>query len=326
MSKLIRRLIHILLEQQSTLLIASFIALGTLLYLGIVFWIGWKDVSEAFFILGLEVLVIGGAISSSSYLWRFIRWEWALNCLGNYVPRMTSLLVYFSGLALTSTPGKSGEIFRSAILIHKGVRVSHSLAAFLADRGSDVIGMILLGGIASVVVKQTVPTMWLAFFILASVGTFVFARLILVSNFSADRSALIFSVKRLPIKWCQATLQAWARIWNFPRVLLFSAIAVVAYGTQAMVFFWFCEILGTGLSIYECILIFAQATLFGAATLIPGGLGTMEAAIVFQLMHYGVDLSIALALAISIRLVTLWLGMAIGVLSLFLIRILEKPN
>jgi uncharacterized protein (TIRG00374 family) len=63
-------------------------------------------------------------------------------------------------------------------------------------------------------------------------------------------------------------------------------------------------------------LIFVQATLFGAASMVPAGLGAMEAALVFQLAERGVGNGVAVSLAIAIRLVTLWMGMAIGFLSL----------
>ena len=69
----------------------------------------------------------------------------------------------------------------------------------------------------------------------------------------------------------------------------------------------------------DCVLIFVQATLFGAASIIPGGLGATEAALVFQLVERGVSDGIAMSLAISIRLVTLWVGMLIG--AAFLLRV-----
>jgi uncharacterized protein (TIRG00374 family) len=56
--------------------------------------------------------------------------------------------------------------------------------------------------------------------------------------------------------------------------------------------------------------------LFGAASMIPGGLGAMEAALFFQLVERGVSEGIAMSLAITIRLVTLWFDMLIGVVSL----------
>ena len=100
------------------------------------------------------------------------------------------------------------------------------------------------------------------------------------------------------------------------RVVVFAGVAMLAYGTQALVFAWFCRIVGTGVSVADCVLIFVQATLFGAASMLPGGLGAMEAALVLQLIERGVDNGGAVSLAISSRLVTLWVGMSLGALCL----------
>ncbi len=84
-------------------------------------------------------------------------------------------------------------------------------------------------------------------------------------------------------------------------------------------FAWFGHILNTGISIADCVLIFVQATLFGAASMIPGGLGAMEASLVLQLLERGVSDVSAMSLAISIRWVTLWFGVLTGVVCLLLL-------
>ena len=53
--------------------------------------------------------------------------------------------------------------------------------------------------------------------------------------------------------------------------------------------------------------------------MLPGGLGAMEASLVFQLRELGVAPSLSLPVVVATRAVTLWLGMSIGVLSLLLV-------
>lgn len=285
-------------------------------YLASVFWFGWQDLASAFTVLGSQTLVIGALLASSSYLWRFGRWEYSLRRLANTVPRFAHFGIYLSGLALTATPGKSGETFRSALLVRYGVKVSHSLAAFLVDRGSDVLGMVLLGALAAMAVAQHFAWVWLLSFAVILLCSCAFAYLLLHPLAGLGWGRLGRSATWLPIKGGQATLEAWANIWKVKRVLVLSVVAMLAYGTQALVFFWFCHVLETGIPMADCVLIFVQATLFGAASMIPGGLGATEAALVFQLVGRGVSDGAAMSLAISIRLVTLWFGVLIGVLSL----------
>jgi uncharacterized membrane protein YbhN (UPF0104 family) len=316
MSKFLVRLQLALLERRTIRAIIWFITIGVLLYLAAVFWFGWHETVRAFAALGLQTLLIGGVLSFSSYLWRFGRWEYSLQCLGYSVPRLTHFGIYLSGLALTATPGKAGETFRSALLVQHNVKVTDSLAAFLVDRGSDVLGMILLGTLAAVIVGQPLAWLWLLVFVLTLLGSFTFANLLSHPIASVGWYRLGSFLKWLPIKGGQATLEAWAKVWTLPRISVFSVVAMLSYGTQALIFAWFCHISGTGISVAECVLIFVQATLFGAASMIPGGLGAMEAALFFQLVERGVSEGSAMSLAISIRLVTLWFGMLIGVISL----------
>ena len=296
--------------------IGWFVGAGVLCYLAAIFWFGWRETVDALAGLGWRTLLMGAVLASTAYLWRFGRWEYSLRCLGYAVPRARHLGIYLSGLALTATPGKAGETFRSALLLQQGVRVPHSLAAFLADRASDVLGMCLLGGMAAWFLGQSLTWAWALAFAVMLLGSCGFAYLLLHPLTDAWWSWLVRYLLWLPVKGGQEVFESWAKIWKLPRVLAFSAVALLAYGSQALVFAWFCDVIGAGLSVADCALIFVQATLFGAASMLPGGLGAMEAALVFQLVERGVGDGVAVSLAISIRLVTLWLGMSLGGVSM----------
>lgn len=318
MNRVISRLQIVMLEHRTIRAIVWFVAIGALIYLTSAFWFGWQEAVMAFTALGLKTLVVGAILSSTSYLWRFGRWEYSLRYLRNTVPVFLNLGVYLAGLALTATPGKAGETFRSALLIHHGVKASQSLAAFLVDRGTDVLGVILLGTLSSIMLGQHVAGLWLFSFVAIFLGSCLFAYTLSKPSGKVFWSRLDCLKKWVPVEGGKVTLEAWAKVWTLPKVVVFTVVAMFAYGTQALVFSWFCSVLETGISIADCILIFVQATLFGAASMIPGGLGAMEAALVLQLVEHGVSDGVAMSLAISIRLVTLWFGMLLGVLSLLL--------
>jgi uncharacterized membrane protein YbhN (UPF0104 family) len=50
--------------------------------------------------------------------------------------------------------------------------------------------------------------------------------------------------------------------------------------------------------------------------MVPAGLGTMEAASVYQLVDAGMSAPDAVAVAIAHRISTLWFGMLLGLISL----------
>lgn len=316
MSRAIDRLQSALGDPRTVRAIVLFAGAGVSLYLAAIFWFGWKDTAAALAALGADSMLIGAFLASTAYLWRFARWEHALRCFGHEVPRLRHLAIYLSGLALTATPGKSGETFRSALLLQQGVRAPHSLAAFIVDRATDVLGVCLLGFCAAWTIGHRFAWTWLLAFAILLLASRTFAYVLLHPGAARHWERLARGRQWLPVAGGQALLESWAQLWKLPRIGGFSVAAMVAYGTQALVFAWFCHIAGTGLPAALCVLIFVQATLFGAASMIPAGLGAMEAALVLQMTERGVGDGTALSLAIAIRLVTLWLGMAIGALSL----------
>lgn len=312
------RIRSMLVDPRIVRTLVLFVSVAVLLYLAAIFLFGWQDTATALAHLGAGNLLLGAGIASTSYLWRFGRWEYSLRRFGHRVPRRRHLAIYLSGLALTATPGKSGEAFRSALLLQQGVRVSHSLANFIVDRATDLLGMCLLGLLAAVMTGQRLAWLWALGFATLLSGSCIFAYLLLHPRSRAWWNWIDRGLKWLPIKGGQAVLESWAMVWQVPRVSAYSVVATVAYGTQALVFAWFCQLADTGLSTATCVLIFVQATLFGAASMIPAGLGAMEAALVIQMTEQGVGDGVALSLAISIRLVTLWLGMALGAIALLI--------
>ena len=182
--------------------------------------------------------------------------------------------------------------------------------------------MILLGMLAAMIAGQHFAWVWLLSLVLVLLGSSAFAYLLLHPFASAGWGRLGRSMTYFPSRLGKQHLKL-GRKYGLSKSFSFSVVAMLAYGTQALVFSWFCHVLGTGISIADCVLIFVQATLFGAASMIPGGLGAMEAALVFQLVEHGVSDSSAMSLAISIRLVTLWFGMLLGVFSLLIVSAQE---
>lgn len=305
---------HALSQPRALGWLAAFIAAGCALYLGGMVWSGWGLVLAAFGRLGLEGFGIGIGVASTAYLVRFMRWHVALGQLGHRVPWRANLRIYLSGLALTTSPGKIGETFRSVLLLPFGVPASRSVGAFLADRLSDVVGVCLLGVLAALV-RGTMPTGMLVALTAIVGGSFVFRRVV--------GQPAWWDVLGRQARWLRASgrlahdvLLCWRQLWRPFNLFLFSGAAVLAYGLQAGVFAWFCRLLNIEIDAPLAIVIFVNATLLGAASMVPGGLGAMEAALVVQLVQHGADPSLAISAAIAIRFTTLWTGILIGLVCL----------
>jgi len=290
--------------------VAVFIAVGAGIYLGAIVWSGAGDSLSAVGSLGLSTVVPGVAVASAAYLVRFARWHWTLRLLGHRLQPAFMLRVYLAGLALTSSPGKLGEAVRSVLLLSRGVRISASFAAFLIDRGSDALGVALLGALAAWAAGRRDAVLEVAF-----AGLFMITALAAIGLRRGFMDRRLSSLMQLSA-WAgrlTAPLPTWAALWTPLRVVAFSLFAFVAYGIQALVFTFYVHELGGGASAAECVGIFAVALLVGAASMVPGGLGATEAALVYQLHQSGMALPAAVAAAIALRLSTLWFAILLGV-------------
>ena len=304
-----------ILGPRFVLWLALFVLGGAAIYLGSVVCSGWAQVAEAFGRIGIWPLLLAAAVASLSYLIRFFRWYFILRWMGLKVPVGVNLGIYMSGLALTASPGKVGELVRSVLLAPFGVSARASLAAFLADRLSDVIGVCFLGASAGWINGTSTPYLSAALALLLA-GSFAFRRVIQSPRIWARVDAFLTRHCRWFGRLGCDALVDWARVWSLSRVMLFCAVAGVAYGFQALVFAGLCHALGMTLPLLRAIEIFVSATLLGAATGLPGGLGAMEASLVVQLVSQGATSAMAVTAAIATRLATLWFGVLIGLGSL----------
>lgn len=113
-------------------------------YLAVSLWGGWEAVTTAVARVGAAGMAAALAMSLVNYVLRFIRWQMYLGALGHRIPWLTNGRIYLAGFALTTTPGKAGEAIRSVFLKRWGVGYAASLAAFLSERLSDLIAVVLL--------------------------------------------------------------------------------------------------------------------------------------------------------------------------------------
>lgn len=296
--------------------VAALVGAAVVMYLGLLIWSGASQSLHSIGQLGVWTTSIGTAVASLAYLVRFVRWQTVLSWLGHRLDPAFNLRVYLSGLAVTTSPGKLGETLRSLLLLPRGVPISASLAAFFTDRLSDVAGVAAIVVFAAALQGGRAP-LFEAIVAAVIVGGWIAAVAVRLRGAEIAR----FAADRWPRtgRWLvnlMAPARCWSSVWTARRSLTCAAAAFLAFGLQALVFAAYVHQLDASIAIERSVQIFASATLIGAASMIPAGLGAMEAAAVYQLIDAGMSSADAVAVAIAHRLSTLWFGMAIGVCCL----------
>ncbi len=286
-------------------------------YLALSLWAGWRDVAAAVTRVGAPVLTGILALSLANYLLRFVRWQIYLDRLGHPVPWRDSLRIYVGGFALTTTPGKMGELMRGVLLKPHGVPLTESTAAFFSERAADLLVILLLSSAVFWLYPNGAP-------LVAGLATFVVGCIIAVQFPGWIRRVAAWAAHHPGSRACRGIGHLSALVLGFSRCFHWTtlgtavALGLLAWGAEAIAFHWLLDALGTPLHWSTAIFIYAFAMLVGGASLLPGGLGGSEAVMVMLLLANGLPEATAVSATLLCRLATLWFAVALG--AIFLAR------
>ncbi|MCI0811288.1 MAG: flippase-like domain-containing protein [Chloroflexi bacterium] len=264
----------------------------------------------------LPVLYLFAALglASANFLLRFLRWAFYLKVLKIDAPAGISALVFLSGLAMSITPGKAGELVKCYLLNSRtGAPVSRSAPVVVMERLTDVISVIILGLTGFALLPMPVVVV-LAVALVVSVAGLLFA----VSR-QASRLA------GLPIlsRWSELLRDSQEGFKELaaPRVMAAGvAMGVVAWFAEGLALWLILKGIGSDNPLVRALPIYAAATLVGAVTALPGGLVGTEGSMLALLQQSGLTRAGASAGTVLVRLVTLWFAVAVGLVALLALR------
>ena len=249
-------------------------------------------------------------LASLNYLLRFFRWAYYLRVLHIRVPFGLSALVFTSGLAMSVTPGKVGELLKSFLLRDRArVPVATSAPVVLMERLTDLVSVVLLGLTGVALLPLPVSS------VLGAVLLLVGGAMVVVVSRRGDR------LFRLPFlrRWDRAieASREGLRLLTRPQVLLVAvALGTVAWLSEGLALWVVLQGLDAEVALPRALPIYAAATLVGALSALPGGLVGTEGSIVVLLQQAGVARAAASAGTLLVRLVTLGFAVAVGLAAL----------
>lgn len=295
-------------------LLAASIGLSIAGYLALSLWVGYDDVTAGVRAVGVWGILAALGLVLLNYLLRFARWQMYLDHLGHSIPAPISFHIYLAGFALTTTPGKAGEALRSLLLTHWGVPYSHSLAALVAERLSDLAAITLLALLGVFLFPQAAPYVLTAAILLAllALGLGQRARLLAVE----DRYAGASDRPRRLLGQTAGMLLAASHCSDRYRFSAGLLLALLGWGAEALALWWILALVGIEVDLLHATFIFALAMLAGALTFMPGGLGSSEAVMIGLLVLAGGSPGDAVAATLVLRLCTLWFAVLLGLVAL----------
>lgn len=298
------------------LLIPIIVGLGIFVALSIYADIG--EVSQAFteFKWGYIPLIL--FLTLLNYLLRFCKWHYYLARIGVRIKGIDSLTIFLSGLSMSVTPAKLGEVFKSYLLKRlNGTEISRSVPVVFAERITDVLGLLILATISFSVLQYGKEVLIVVLAIL--LGLIITIQSRRLCDKLLDISRFIPVINRLSHSLRTGYESAYM-LFRLRILGVAVIISVVSWGFECLAMYFILGGFGVNASVLFSTFVFSFSSLAGAISMIPGGLVVAEGSFAGLLILAGISKAIAASATLIIRFCTLWFGVIVGLITTFLIR------
>jgi uncharacterized membrane protein YbhN (UPF0104 family) len=263
--------------------------------------------------VSIGALAIAAVLVTSicNYFLRFVCWQYFMKALGHTIPCRRNLPIYLSGLAMTATPGKAGELVRGVFLKPYGVPHARSFILFFWDRLSDLAGVLVLavaaGGLLASGYGGLLPGVLLVVILLWVLrpGGPAFSQVMRLLAAYLPRRLRVHGLTLVRLRHVDSRLTP-------ALAFLGMMLGTAAYGAHGIGLCILAHAAGTPIDLTGAILVITVSTLMGAAVLVPGGAGMVEVTSVVLLSALGVPEAEAVALGVVHRLTTFWFALGLG--------------
>ena len=289
-------------------------------------WLAWRASAGLTSQVALLALVpiLGAALVS--YSLRVLRFYYFLSRSGVAISFANTIVVQMVGFALAVTPGRIGEVFKLHLIRERtGTPVVQTAPLLLLDRLTEGGGFMILA-LASApllpALRTRLPMPALLLLGLAAICAFALTR-----NLWSKRIVITGS------RWTGSRLGEFLaphlkNLWHGmettftpTQILGGLALSAVARFADGLVVLFTAQMLGVELDLAEAVFVLAVSGLTGGISFLPAGLGAVEMTMAGLLVLVGAAWSNAVAVALVVRLFTLWLWVALGLVVAFLLRV-----
>ncbi|MEI8255126.1 MAG: lysylphosphatidylglycerol synthase transmembrane domain-containing protein [Deltaproteobacteria bacterium] len=302
---------------------------GVLVYAGLALW---SDVAQLRRLLvTFEWWTFAGALALAftNYVIRFGKWEFYLRRLGigvhapgepfKRLPTGESFTIFLSGFALSITPGKAGEVFKSALLLSaRGTPIAKSAPIVVADRLTDLLSLIVLVAIGGAAFPGYAWIAAIAGGMVAGVLFFVVFETVTLRMIATISGFKLGAGLAPKLEEAYRSL----KVMTSPGALIaMTGLSVVAWGLECGALALILKGLGAPVRIEVAFFSYATATIAGAVAMLPGGLGGTEVTMRQMLTAIGrITPAAAGAATLLVRLATLWFAVIVGFVALAVFR------
>jgi len=253
-----------------------------------------------------------------NYFLRFYKWDYYLRSIEIKIKGIDSLQVFLSGLSMSVTPAKLGEVFKSYLLKRlNNIEVSRSIPVVFAERITDMLGLLALAAISFSAFEYGKEVLIFVLVLLLALVAITQSRRLCLKFLQISKSVPLINRLSGSLRIIYESAYTLFRLKNLIVAIL---ISVVSWGFECLAMYLVLAGFGVNASILLSTFVFSFSSLVGAISMIPGGLGVAEGSFAGLLILSGIPKGIAASTTVIIRFCTLWFGVLIGLITIFIIK------
>lgn len=270
------------------------------------------DYSSYFRRIGLPTFILVITLSLTNFLLRTIRWHWYSRQQGINIAFRDSVVHYLSGFAMGVTPGRIGEVIRLWMLkADYQTPYNRGLSLLVADRVNDLAAIILLALGASLVTTGSVSAGIIVALAIAIAIYFLLMHPRFLITIVDGLYRIIGRFDRL-FAGLRRSLRIGRKLFSLKNSTIAAPLSILAWFSECVGFFAILAAIDSAIPLSSATFIYAFATLVGALTFLPGGVGGFEATAILLLGASGVETAAAIIAVTVIRITTLWFSVLLG--------------
>lgn len=267
-------------------------------------------------------------LSFLNYIIRYLKWQYYLKRIDVHLTNKDSFSVFLAGFTLTTTPGKIGEAIKGYFIRDiNGTPIAKTVPVVVSERVTDLLALVLLAMIGFGIGVNTGDQLLTVLML----GGVVLVAAIVLSQKTFYQKILKRFTSIGPLKRFQESFDdienTMTQTLGPKPLVLSTAISVPGWFMECLELWLLLSLLSGGVLpsllptslvlLLQATFVHATASIIGAVSFLPGGVGTYEitsvALITFLL---GIPVARASAATILIRVVTLWFSVIVGFVAL----------
>ncbi len=289
---------------------------GVLVYLLLVIYADLENLAQALAGFQWRLIIFLFLLTTLNYVFRFFKWNYFLKKCRVRLGVKDNLFVFFSGLSMIITPGKIGEIWKGWLIKDMtGERLSKTVPIVIVERITDLTGLMILSLFGLFYFRQS--------FLVIGVLLLVLVAFFIAVKSKKISARIISMIERKTRKYSpdfKLMHGTFLKLMEPGGLFSMSLLSAFAWFFECIAFYVVIWGFGQSIGIIPSTFTFSFASLAGAVSMIPGGLGVAEATLSGFLQTFGLSATSSVGISMVTRFVTLWYGAVLGFVVYFLFK------